>query len=64
MPPILSEEPPKPNESDEEEEGMEDVEDNSAQDMDEDSIERDFEESNGKIENKSRDLKNCFCIIK
>merc|ERR1712080_415838 len=43
MPPILSEEPPNPNESEEEEDEVAAVDDNSAEDMEEDSTASDFE---------------------
>ena len=56
MPPILTEEPPVPNESEEEEEEMEDAGENSAQNMDEDSIASDFEELHGNVKIKSRDF--------
>merc|ERR1712141_7816 len=45
MPPILTEEPPNPNGGEEEEEETEEIENNATEDMDDDGIGSDFDES-------------------
>ena len=57
MPPILNEEPPTTNDDEEEEEYMVDGQDNTDENMEEDSIEGDMEEfKGGKLKTKSRDF--------
>ena len=52
MPPILREEPPTSNEVDEEEEDVA----NDDEDIEDEGTVSDFEESEGKHDNKSRDF--------
>ena len=47
MPPILNEEPPTPNDGEEQEGDMVEAEDNTDENMDEDSIDGDLDEFNG-----------------
>ena len=61
MPPVWSEEPPNPTESEEEELSMAEVEDNLPEDMDEDSSASDILESHGKSRNESRDFNIFLC---
>ena len=51
MPPILTEEPPEPKESDEEKEEPEQMVDDEPEDMDANDTDGDFEEAEGKLAN-------------